>query len=204
MHHHIMARFWWILALRGALGILLGLTACAWLLNLNGMNVDLFGLSAFLRPAALLATVILLLGLYAFIDGLFALLLGVQDYGEGRRWWSLIIEGLVSVSLGLLTWFKPESTVLILLYLVAGWALLTGVLEILQALDLNEYKERRGPLYFAGICSMVFGISVFSFRVGGDLLVWLVSLYAFAFGIALLVLAFRLRHFRKLFPHKKG
>lgn len=204
MHHHIMARFWWILALRGALGILLGLTAGAWLLKLSGMNVDLFGLSAFLRPAALVATIILLLGLYAFIDGIFALLLGAQDYGEGRRWWTLIIEGVVSVSLGLLSWLKPESTILVLLYAVAGWALLTGGLEIWQAFDLNEYKERQGPLYFAGVCSMVFGVLVFSFRVGGETLIWLVALYAFAFGVPLLILAFRLRHFRILYPHKTG
>ena len=202
--HHIMARFWWILALRGALGVLLGVTACAWLLSLSGTNVDLFGLSVFLRPAALVATIILLLGLYAFIDGIFALLLGAQDYGGGRRWWTLIIEGVVSISLGLLTWLKPGSTVLVLLYGVAGWALVTGGLEIWQALDLNEYKERRAPLYFAGVCSMVFGALVLSFRVGGETLIWLVALYAFAFGMPLLVLAFRLRHFRNRYPHKTG
>ena len=201
--HHIMARFWWILALRGVLGILLGLTAITWILELNGMNADVFGLSAFLRPAALLATVILLLGLYAFIDGLFAVLLGVQDYGDGRRWWTLIIEGTVSIGLGIATWMKPEATVLVLLYLVAGWALLTGVLEVLQAVDIHEYKERRAPLYLAGVCSILFGVAIFSLRVGGATLVWWVALYAFTFGIPLLVLAIRLRHFQKLYPHGK-
>lgn len=118
--HHIMAKFWWILAARGILGILLGLAAIGWIITLNGYYPDGFGLSLFAKWATIVATLVLVLGLYAFLDGLFAILLGVQDYGDGRRWWALIMEGLLSIELGILAWLKPESAVLVLLYWVAG------------------------------------------------------------------------------------
>jgi uncharacterized membrane protein HdeD (DUF308 family) len=195
--HHLMARFWWILTLRGAFGILLGLASAGWIIYLNHGSADIFGLSLFLRPAALVATLILLLGAYALVDGLFAILLGAQDYGDGRRWWSLIVEGILSVGLGLLTWWRPNVTVLVLLYWIAAWALFTGLLEILQGFELNEYRDRRKPFLFAGLCSVAFGALVYGYRLGGETLLWLMGGYAFLFGIPLLRLGFRLRVFAR-------
>src|ERR1035441_8140181 len=141
------------------------------------------------------ATSVLLLGLYAFLDGLFALLLGAQDYGDGRRWWSLMAEGLISVGLGLYAWLRPESGLWLLLNGAAACAVFTGLLEIFQATDLNEYKERRRPLFLAGFSSVAFGVLILLFRTGGVDLVWLIGIYPFTFGLPILVLAFRLRAF---------
>ncbi len=195
--HHIMAKFWWILGVRGLLGILLGLVSLAWVLSLDGYYPDVFAMSVFTKWASIVATLVLLLGLYAFLDGLFAVILGAQDYGDGRRWWTLIWEGILSISLGLLTWFKPEAVVLVLLNWIAAWAILTGLLEIFQGYDLNEYKERRRPFFYAGLCSVVFGGLIFFFKVTGTELVWLVGIYAFASGIPLVVMSARLRQFAK-------
>ena len=195
--HHIMAKFWWILAFRGILGILLGIASLVWIWDLNRPTVDVFGLSLFLRPAAIAGTLIVLLGLYAFMDGLFSILLGAQDYGEGRRWGTLILEGILSIGLGLVAWLRPEVAAPSLLYWIAAWAVSTGLMEIIQASDLNEYQERKRPLLFAGFCSMAYGLSVLYLRVGGSALVWATGLYAFLFAIPLLVLAFRLRPFVK-------
>jgi len=195
--HHIMAKFWWILAVRGILGVLLGLASFAWILALDGYYPDVFGLSLFAKWVSILATLVLLLGFYAFIDGLFAVLLGVQDYGKGRRWWALIVEGFLSIGLGVFTWIKPEIAVLFLLYWIVAWALLTGILEIVQANALNEYEDRRRPLLFAGLSSVLFGVLILFFHVSGIALVWLMAFYAFASGIPLLVLASRLRGFAR-------
>lgn len=193
--HHIMAKFWWILALRGVLGILLGLTALVWIWNLEMTPMDLFGLSLFFKPIAVVATLLLLIGLYAFVDGLFAFLLGVQDYGDGRRWGALVAEGMASMILGLSIWIWPGAT-LVLLYGISVWAVVTGILEILQGLDLNEYKERRGPFFLAGLCSVVFGLAIALFH-SGVTLAWLMGAFAFLSGIPLMVLALRLRPFAK-------
>jgi uncharacterized membrane protein HdeD (DUF308 family) len=197
MHHHIMSKFWWILVLRGVLGILLGLTAIVWILALDQMFPELLGSFLFLKVAAVLNTLIFLLGLYAFMDGSFAVLLGAQDYGSGRRWWTLIAEGSLSVGLGFLAWLWTEQAVLILLYWIGVWAVVTGFLEIVQAFDLNEYKDRRRFYFFVGSCSMVFGLSILSPWVGGPTLVWLMGLFAFSSGIPILALGLRLRRFAK-------
>src|SRR5262245_20868355 len=106
--HHIMAKFWWILAVRGALGILLGSASFVWFWGMNSLShqpVGPFALGSSFSPVVGL---ILLLSLYAFLDGLFSVLLGIQDYGGGRRWWALIVEGVFSAGMGALAWIWPE------------------------------------------------------------------------------------------------
>jgi len=191
--HHIMTKFWWILALRGILGILLGLTALFWIVNLETIPIDIFGTALLFKPAAIVATLLLLIGLYAFIDGLFAFLLGIQDYGDGRRWGALVAEGMASMALGLSIWAWPAAT-LALLYGITAWAVATGILEVLQGLDLNEYKERRGPFFVEGLCSIGFGLAIAMFHTGVTL-AYLLGAFAFLSGLPLLVLALRLRHF---------
>ena len=195
MRHHIMAKFWWILFGRGTLGGLLGIGALAWAIRLQNSQNDLFGLSIFLKPASILATLLLLLGCYAFLDGLFSLVLGIQDYGGGKRWNSLLIEGLLSIALGVWTWVQPEKGALVLFYWIAAWALLTGALEIHQALDLTEYKDRKRPLLMAGTISLIYGLSILLFRPAGIGLVVLTGFFAFLFGLPLLYLGLRLHRF---------
>jgi uncharacterized membrane protein HdeD (DUF308 family) len=197
MHHHIMSKFWWILAVRGVLGIVLGISAVVWILTLDQVFPQVFGFFLFLKAAEIVATLILLMGLYAFIDGLFAILLGAQDYGGGKRWWMLLAEGVVSVSLGSIAWFWTDGAVLVLLYWIGAWAVVTGFLEITQAFDLNEYKDRRRPFLFAGSCSILFGIIILALPVAGIDLVWLMGGFAFASGIPILALALKLRPFAK-------
>lgn len=193
--HHIMAKFWWILAARGVLGILLGLLAFTGLVALECQAEAPLGLSTFGRMATVVAILIVLLGFYAFFDGLFSIVLGAQDYGDGRRWWLLILEGILTMGLGLSAWLTPQSSILVLLYWIAAWAVATGVLEILEGMEMNEYRERRGPIFLAGICSMVFGSLVLTERIAGTTLILLIGAYALSFGVLLLVLALRLRRF---------
>jgi uncharacterized membrane protein HdeD (DUF308 family) len=198
--HHIMAKFWWILAVRGVLGILLGSAAIGWVLSLESTALDVYGLSIFTRSANIVAALILLLGLYAFVDGIFAVVLGAQDYGGGQRWKGLIAVGLLSIGLGVVAWVSLGVSVLALLYWIAAWAFLSGLFEVSQAASWNEYKERRWPLLLTGLSSIAYGLFVCLPPVRGFLLIWSTALYAFASGIPLLVLAIRLRHFRKAYP----
>jgi len=198
--HHLMAKFWWILILRGVLGILLGITAIVWIVQLGLPASDLFGMGLFLRPAVIAATLILVMGLYAFIDGLFAFTLGLQNYGEGRHWWSYSAEGLISITMGLFAWLAPQRGGMSLFYWIAGWAVFTGLLEIFQGFDLNEYRERRKPFLFGGLVSVVFGLLVMAFHFRGEVLVWIMGGYAFLFGLPLLALGIRLHRYIKLIP----
>lgn len=193
--HHLMAKWWWILFVRGLLGILLGLVSAAWLASLSVPTVDLFGLNMLFRQAALLATLLFLLGSYAFLDGVFSLVLGSQDLGDKTHWKTLIAEGFLSIGLGIFAWMRPDPGAMALLYWIGAWAFLTGLLEIQQGFELNEYRDRRKTFLFAGMVSALFGICVIWFHPEGAQLVWLVTIYAFLFGVPLLTLGLHLRRF---------
>jgi uncharacterized membrane protein HdeD (DUF308 family) len=195
--YHLMTKFWWILALRGIAGIILSILAFALLIWTNTQSSDIFGLYIFAKMASVVSSIIFLLGLYALIDGLFSIILGVQDYGGGRHWKPLIVEGLLSMVLGLVTLLWPDNAVMMLLFWVAAWAFVTGLLEIQEGFDLNEYKERRPPFLLAGICSILFGCCIIFLRVSGLELVEVIGGYAFVFGVLLLIFAYRLRRFTK-------
>jgi uncharacterized membrane protein HdeD (DUF308 family) len=196
--HHLMAKFWWILALRGILGIILAGLALSLVIWTSVQPSDIFGLFIFSKMITIVAAIISLLGLYALLDGLFAVILGAQDYGDGRRWGALVLEGLFSVALGLTTLLWPANALVTVLYWIAAWAFASGFLEIKQGFDLNEYRDRRPLFLLAGISSLIFGALVLSSQVTGLGLVDLIGAYAFVSGILLLILALRLRHFTKM------
>jgi uncharacterized membrane protein HdeD (DUF308 family) len=88
----------------------------------------------------------------------------------------------------------PDSTALALLWVIAVWAVLTGVLEIIAAVRLRRVLDNEWLLLVAGALSVVFGLILMIWpRSGAVGLVWLIGIYAIAFGIVLLGLALRLR-----------
>jgi uncharacterized membrane protein HdeD (DUF308 family) len=172
----VLARYWWLVALRGALALLFGVLALVW-------------------PAITIGVLVLLFGAYAFVDGAFAL--GTAIFGgaraEGRRTW-LVVEGVAGILAGLVTFFWPAITALALLWLIAAWALVTGVLEIVTAIRLRRELTGEWLLALTGVLSVIFGIVLLVRPGAGALaLIWVIGIYAIAFGAALLFLAFRLR-----------
>jgi uncharacterized membrane protein HdeD (DUF308 family) len=169
------SRKWWAMALRGVVAILFGIMAILW-------------------PALTLVTLVLLFGAYAFLDGVLAVIAGVVARRRSERWWAVLLEGVAGMIIGLLAFFWPGVTALVLLYLIAAWALITGVLEIIAAIQLRRVITREWSMILSGLASIVFGLLLVFFPGAGALgLVWLIGAYAIAFGLLLLVLAFRLR-----------
>ena len=169
-----LARNWWMVALRGVLGILFGLIALVW-------------------PGITLLVLVALFGAYALVDGIFAVVAAFRAGRSRFRWW-LVLEGIAGISAGIATVFWPQITALVLLVLVAAWAIVTGVLEIVAAIRLRKVITGEWVLALTGVLSVGFGVLLLLFPGPGALsLVWLIGAYALAFGILLLVLAFRLR-----------
>lgn len=174
----MLARNWWILAVRGVAAIL-------------------FGIAAFLWPDITLLVLVLLFGAYALVDGIFAVIAGIAARREQERWWMMILNGLAGIAIGVLTLLWPGITALVLLYFIAAWAILTGVFEIAAAIRLRREIEGEWLLALAGITSVIFGILLVALPGPGALaLTWLIGAYALVFGILMLVLAFRLRRWR--------
>ena len=179
----VLARNWWALAIRGLAAIL-------------------FGVLAFVWPGITLWALVLLFGSYMLVDGIFAIIAAVRAARREARWWLLLIEGVLGVLAGLVAFFWPGLTALALLYFIAAWAIVTGILEIVGAIRLRQEIVGEWALGLSGALSLLFGVLLVVIPSPAGLLslVWLIGAYALAFGVLLLVLAFRLRN-RGDVPH---
>jgi len=177
---HALVRNWWALAIRGIAAIL-------------------FGILAIIFPGATWLALLFLFGAYAFVDGIFALVLALRAVEAHERWWPLALEGLAGLVIGIITFFEPRATAFALYVTIAAWAILTGILEIVAAVRLRRHLEDELLLMIGGIASILFGIlMVIVPPVGLLVVVWLVGIYAILFGILLLWLALRLRRLAQL------
>jgi uncharacterized membrane protein HdeD (DUF308 family) len=177
-----LARNWWAIALRGVAAILFGVLTVIW-------------------PGLSLAVLVILFGIYTLLEGIFNVIAAVRLRQGERRWLALLLEGLVSVAVGAVTLVLPGLTALALIFLIAAWAILTGVLEIVAAVRLHRLVRGGGWLALSGVLSLVFGVLVACFPGAGalSLLLW-VAAYSIVFGALLLLLAFRLRSTRAAVP----
>ena len=170
------------------------LTLNWWALAIRGVAAVLFGGLTFLLPAITLATLVFLFGAYAVVEGVFNVIAAARGYREGQTWWALLFEGLVSIAAGVVTFALPGVTAFALLYVIAAWAVITGVFEIVAAVRLREEIRNELWLVLSGILSLAFGVLAMIFPGAGALAVVLwIGAYAVVFGAMLIALAFRLR-----------
>lgn len=168
-------------------------TGSWWALLLRGIAAIAFGVLAFIWPGITLAVLVFLWGAYALVDGAFAIAAGIKAHGEKNRWWVLLLEGILGVIAGVLAFVIPGITALVLLLLIAAWAIVTGVFEIAAAIQMRKYIKGEWLLILAGIASIVFGVLLFINPGAGALaVVWFIGAYAIVFGVILIALSFRL------------
>jgi uncharacterized membrane protein HdeD (DUF308 family) len=172
---HLLARYWWALALRGLFAVL-------------------FGLLTFFIPGITLLALVLLFGAYALLDGIFDIVSAIKSPSHH---WAFMVEGIVGIIIGILTLVWPRITGIALLYLIGFWAIFTGVLEIVAGIRLRAAITNEALLILMGVLSLLFGLLIIIFPSAGALAIafW-IGAYALIFGIMLIALAFRLRGFR--------
>lgn len=168
-----------------------------WLLALRGLVAVLFGVLAFVWPGATLITLVWLFGAFALVNGLLSLILAAKAPKGYPRIGSLILGGLLGILAGLLTFVMPGITALGLLMLIAAWAIVTGIMEVVAAIRLRKIIANEWLLILAGIASVAFGVILFLQPAAGALaLIWWIGAWALVFGILLIVLAFRMRNWK--------
>lgn len=171
----VLARNWWALALRGLFAII-------------------FGLIALLMPGLTLVALVYLFGAYSLVDGVFGVAAAVRAAESHNRWGWLSVEGIAGILTGIIAFVLPGITAIVLLYLIAAWALVTGVLELMAAFRLRGHIANEWLLLLSGAASVIFGVLLILQPGAGALaLLWLIGIYAILFGVLVLALAFRLR-----------
>ena len=178
----VLAKNWWAIGIRGALGIL-------------------FGLIALFLPGATMLSLVLVFAAYAFLDGVLGIVSAVRAARENERWGYLVLEGLVDIAAAAVAVLWPGITVVAFVFVIAFWAIVTGVLELMAAFRL-DFIDGRGWLVFGGIVSILYGaLLIAAPMIGAVVLTWWLGAYALVFGVCLVVLAFKLRaRLEKLSP----
>src|SRR5262245_39565865 len=160
---------------------------------LRGACAILFGVLAFTWPGVTLGALVLLYGAYAFADGVLAFAAAISG-SVGKPWWVLLLEGVVSIAAAGAAVFYPGLTAIVLLYVIAAWAIVKGVFQITAAIQLRKEIEGEVWLGLAGLASLFFGVVPFARPGPGALaVVWIIGAYAIAFGVLLVALGFRLK-----------
>ena len=169
-----LARNWWLILLRGVAAIIFGLLTFAW-------------------PGLTLVTLVLLYGAFSFLDGIFSIVAAVKGGTPMPRWW-LALVGLLGIGVGVITLFWPQITGFVLLLFIAGWAIASGVLQIIGAIKLRKEMEGEWLLIASGVLSVLFGIVVILFPGAGALsLALVIGAFAVAYGVLLIGFALRLK-----------
>ncbi len=177
-----LARNWWSLVIRGFVAIALGIVTFAW-------------------PGITIGALVLLFGAYALIDGVVSIVGAWKAARTHERWGALIFEGIVGIAAAAVTAIIPGLTAIVLVYLVAAWALVTGVLEIIAAVRLRQFVSHEWLLALSGVASLLFGILALLLPLAGAVAIALgVGIYALVFGVLLIGLGFRLRSWTRT-PH---
>lgn len=170
----LLAKNWWAVALRGVFAIIFALIALFW-------------------PGVTMLTLVMFFSAYMLVDGVFGIVAAVRAAASHQRWGLLVLEGILSILVGIVAFVAPGLTIVFFVALWAAWSLVTGILMIVAAFKLDPVFGR-GWLVFSGIVSVLFGVALLvAPMIGALVATWWLAAYALIFGITLLMLAFKLK-----------
>lgn len=170
-----------------------------WTFTLRGIAAIVFGVLALLWPGITLLALIILFGAYAIVDGVLAIFAAIaprqrQDLPHARPWWAYLLWGLLGIAAGIIAFLWPGITALALLYVIAFWAIMRGVMEIIAAIQLRRVITNEWLLILAGVLSIVIGIVLLGWPAAGALgLVWFIGFMSILLGAMLIGLSVRLK-----------
>jgi uncharacterized membrane protein HdeD (DUF308 family) len=173
-----LVRNWWAFVLRGLFALLVGLIALVW-------------------PSVTIGSLTLVYGFYTLLDGIFTVMAAWSNRSN-ERWWVLLLSGLLGIAAGVITFVSPGVIALTLLTVIAVRSILTGLLEIVAAIRLRQKMENEWSLGLGGLASLIFGVLLLIWPASALVAIsWTIGIYAFAFGIMMLLLGSRLHGLNK-------
>lgn len=178
-----MTRKWWVLLVRGVIGVLIGILA-------------------FARPGLAVLSIVLSWTVFAEANGIAALVLALTGYHPSHSRWPLTIAAIVGVVAGLVTFAAPGLGVALLM-VVAVWTIGRGLFQIVTALELRGIIERGWLTIAGGTVSVIFGVMILAHPIFGvGTLAYLIGCYASAAGLLEIALSFRARRLGMTFEQR--
>ena len=160
---------------------------------IRGIVAVLFGIAAVVWPHLTFFFFVYLFAAFALVDGIAALVVALQERRIFRYWWVVLLGGIVGIILGLVAFFWPAITSLIVFYIIAVWAIVIGFALVITAF-MRLRTGQEWALMIGGILTIILGIIMLVHPVSSILgIVWLIGLFAIVYGVAMIVRAFQFR-----------
>jgi uncharacterized membrane protein HdeD (DUF308 family) len=154
-----------------------------------------------LFPGATILSLVLLFSAYMLVDGLCAIVAAVRAARAGARWGYLLVQGIASIATAVIAFLWPAITVVAFILLIAAWSIVSGFLMLSASFRIDE-RHGRWWLVFDGVLSLVYGVLlIVAPLLGALVLAWWIGAFSLVFGVALIILAFRLRLRRNEYPN---
>jgi len=167
-----------------------------WLILLRGIAAVLFGLTAVLIPRLTLLFLVILFGVFVLLDGILAGITALREPRSHPRWWLPLLEGMLGLGFGIAVLVWPQISLLVLIYLAAAWAILTGALELITAVMLRQDISNEWLLVLTGLASLTVGAILLLQPESGVLAAaWLIGIYALILGSLQIILSMRLKFY---------
>src|SRR5499427_11050111 len=159
---------------RGILALAVGVMALAW-------------------PQVTVLALVILFAVYAFIAAGLEAMRAFSSRKAGPVIGHLLLA-LVDVAAGVIALVWPKPTALVLVIVVAAWALVGGFFEIFAAFQSGETAGTRALFIIGGLVSVLFGVLLFARPgVGAVTLALLFGLFALIYGVSQITMGVELR-----------
>jgi uncharacterized membrane protein HdeD (DUF308 family) len=163
---------------------------------LRGIVALAFGIVLWAWPGVTVGWIIVLFGIWAIVSGIIVALVALLTREPGWGW--RLFGGLCYLVLGIIVVSNPHWTALTVLYLIAIYAIINGVVEIVSGLKWGYGTGTKVLFVILGLISFIFGIWAFADPKGGaTAILWLIALYATLSGIFTIILSFFVRSMQK-------
>ncbi len=173
---NLIQKNWWLVALRGSLAIL-------------------FGLSALFAPLIVIFSLLTFFAFFLVLSGF--VIMTLAFLGETENKWLRVFEGLIFIITGAVVIFNPAFAVGSIMFFIAAWAILSGLFNIIYAISLRKVISNEWFMIFNGAVSVLFGILIASNLLESALTITsLFGIFALLNGILLLIVSFRIKQLK--------
>lgn len=175
MTRSILKKYWWAITARGLVAILFALLALFWTKNV-------------------LEVLILIFGIFVLASGLLNIFGAFSARDAHEHWWVYILRGIFEIIIAVITFTYPEITAVFLVYLIAIWALVLGIIEIWLSSTIMKEIAERWILTTMGVFSIIIALLFFIFPLSSVVTItWLIGLFALISGIGMVIFGLEIR-----------
>lgn len=164
------------------------LTRYSWAMIIRGIIAILFGVLALFWPDITIELLVFLFAFYVLFDGIIAIIAAISSMAHHKQWWAFLLEGLLGIAAGIFALILPAVTLFVLIYIIAAWAVITGLMEIIAVFSVGWDEGTKLLIGLAGLVSIILGLIIFLYPSASLLVLsWLIGIYALLFGILLMI-----------------